>query len=171
MEVDESCMIMGKFLTKPNERRGVERGVTSRLFCALNVSWMPLCFVALALLPDLSAAPLREVPAPSFGQIVAPRAAQAAPKPVIPLDELVYKDGDRVRGRFMKRTGDMLEFQSERFGLLRVRAAEADVILAKTPPPSMATAVQEDKKSEVAVERWPFSPLALTHALKDFFGA
>lgn len=92
-------------------------------------------------------------------------------KPAEELDELVYKDGDRVRGRFVERTGDTLVFRSARFGLLQVPAAEAEVILAKTPEPAVAAEVAKDDKADVEVLRWPFSPLQLAHALRDFFGA
>lgn len=105
----------------------------------------------------------------------ATRAAAKEDQPV--LDELVFKDGDRVRGRLLEAPGEVLVFQSERFGLLRVPAADAEVILGKPPTPAVAAAVAaaadegEKPKVDVEVERWPFSPLALTQGLKAFFGS
>ncbi len=122
---------------------------------------------------------VREIPAPIFAQIstsagsaagAKPAATAAAAKPV--LDELVYRDGDRVRGHFVKRDGDILVFKSERFGLLRVPATDADVTLAKPPTPAMDVAKKTaEGKGPVAVERFPFYPSAMAAALKDFFGS
>jgi hypothetical protein len=55
-------------------------------------------------------------------------------------DVLVYPDGDRVQGRLVERTADTLVFQSDRFGLLRVPAAGARVIVAEKAPGSAAVA-------------------------------
>jgi hypothetical protein len=75
----------------------------------------------------------------------------------------------------LKREGDVLVFQSERFGVLRVPAADADVVLAKPPAtPAVAAAAAAGaagEKGEVDVERAPFSPLAMARALKAFFGS
>ncbi len=114
-------------------------------------------------------ATLREVPGPVFAQVTAPAAAPKPPEPE--LDQLVYKDGDRVRGRFVERVGDTLVFRSTRFGLLHVPADEAELILAQEPEPVIAAEVQKDEKTEVEVERWPFSPLEFAQALKSFFGS
>src|SRR5690606_10368656 len=46
-------------------------------------------------------------------------------------DTLVYKDGDRVQGVLVTRQDDMIVFKSDRFGELRVPAADAVVILAE----------------------------------------
>ena len=43
-------------------------------------------------------------------------------------DTLVYKDGDRVQGRVVSREGGVIVFKSERFGELRVAAADAAVV-------------------------------------------
>lgn len=48
-------------------------------------------------------------------------------------DTLVYKDGDRIHGTVVSRTAEEIVFKSERFGELRVRAADAVVIRADEP--------------------------------------
>lgn len=40
---------------------------------------------------------------------------------------LVYRDGDRVQGRLVRREGEVIVFQSAKFGEIRVNAAEAEV--------------------------------------------
>ena len=55
-----------------------------------------------------------------------------------PRDTLVYKDGDRVQGKLMQKTGDQIVFLSDRFGELRVAAADAVVIPADRTPRSTA---------------------------------
>jgi len=62
----------------------------------------------------------------------------AALTPTPARDVLVYPDGDRVQGRLVERTADTLVFQSDRFGLLRVPAAGAEVIPAAKPAASAA---------------------------------
>lgn len=160
-----------KFL-KQNHSRGVERDVISSLFRARgwgrSMRGMMVAFCLVQVATVGRSATLPEVPAPSFARIGS--SAPAAPKP--PPDELVYADGDRVRGKFIRRDGKMLVFRSDRFGMLRVAADAAEVILAKTATAEVvAEEVKQDPKAEVAVERWPFSPLAFTAALKDFFGS
>jgi hypothetical protein len=123
--------------------------------------------LALAWLTSLRAAPFREVPAPFFGK----RPAAAATSPKLTKDELLFEDGDRVRGKFIERDGNILVFQSERFGILRVPAATAKLTLADPSPSAEADAVEGEEKSDVEVERSPFSPLALAEALKSFFGS
>jgi len=68
-------------------------------------------------------------------------------------DVLVYHDGDRVQGRLVRREGQMIVFQSAKFGEIRVNAAEAEVQRdgatmaptatgsAPTPAPTAAPAV------------------------------
>ncbi|HTO02903.1 MAG TPA: hypothetical protein VL069_04335, partial [Opitutus sp.] len=116
----------------------------------------------------MSAAPFREVPAPFFGKKPEP----AKPKPA-KKDELLFDDGDRVRGRFIERDGETLVFQSERFGLLRIPAATAKLTLANPPEPEVAEAVEGagEADADVEVEHFPFSPLALAELLKGFFGS
>jgi hypothetical protein len=124
------------------------------------------------LAPAILAAPFREVPPPSFSQ-VKPPAPPPKPKPVKP-DELLFEDGDRVRGQFIERDGDILIFRSERFGLLRVPVTSAKLTLGN-PAPEVAKEVQEKTEggteADVEVEHSVFSPLALAEALKDFFGS
>jgi hypothetical protein len=161
---------MAHILVKPNQSGGVERGVISSFFgvraavtralLASILMCSTVCIGRAAIFPDL--------PAPSFSEATPP-AVVATPKPA--QDELAYRDGDRVKGRFIKREGDTLIFKSERFGLLRVPAASAEVILAKPPTAAVAAEVKKDNKADVAVERWPFSPLAMAAGLKDFFGS
>ncbi|WP_148218054.1 DUF481 domain-containing protein [Opitutus terrae] len=124
-----------------------------------------------------------EVRGPSFAQssrvpATANPPAAAAEKPA--LDQLVFKDGDRVRGKLVEHAGNVLVFQSERFGLLRVPTSEAEVILAQPVGPAVATTATPDQEAavaerveegEVSVERWPFSPLQMAAALKEFFGS
>lgn len=67
----------------------------------------------------------------------------AAPEeatPVQEFDELVYSDGDRVRGHFVERDGETIVFQSSRFGVLRVTEADAKLMLAA---PGKQTAVAD----------------------------
>lgn len=125
--------------------------------------------------------------------------AQAA-EPVVTRDTLVYKDGDRVQGHVVGREGGTIIFKSERFGELRVPAADAVVIPAEkpavaaspagttapatTPAPgaasTVATAEAKKKEKEKAAtdheeeERmtiWEhLSPLVLTAKVRQFFG-
>lgn len=159
---------MIEIFVKPTKGRGVERGVTSSIFRGGVLAWCALLGIIVAASGGarLQGATLREVPAPVFAQ----GGTKSAP-PAAPLDELAYRDGDRVRGHFLKKDGDVLVFKSERFGVLRVRADEAELILAKPPSPAVAEAVKKEEGSDVAVERWPFSPLAMAAALKEFFGS
>jgi hypothetical protein len=91
------------------------------------------------------------------------------------LDELVYNDGDRVRGHLVGRNDRTIVFQSERFGLLNVPATEAKVVLA--PPLPVAAAASAAAGAPIAAEEaetgWSlayFSPLALARSLRNFFG-
>src|SRR5687767_6083930 len=59
------------------------------------------------------------------------RATGAEPEPPVARDALVYKDGDRVQGKFVAREGDMIVFKADRFGELRVAAADAVVVMAE----------------------------------------
>ncbi|HYP16474.1 MAG TPA: hypothetical protein VEQ65_04615, partial [Opitutus sp.] len=152
---------------------GVERGVTSRFFPGFQAwrvaPWVAvLCAMLAAATPVRSA--VREVAAPTFAPVT-PEPASAPAKPK--LDELVYVDGDRVRGHFIEKQGDVLVFRSERFGLLRVPSSEADVLIAKEPETStaVAEAVAGEDKADVIVEHGPFSPLAMARELKEFFGS
>ncbi len=152
---------------KPNDVRSVERRVISSLLRERRVRRIFFgagCWLATSAV--MLRAEIVPIAAPSFETGGVAKVEKAA------LDELVYKDGDRVRGHFVKRDGDTLVFQSPRFGLLRVPADGAEVILATKEPKAeaVAAAVKKDDKAEATVERWPFAPLAMAAALKDFFG-
>lgn len=61
-----------------------------------------------------------------------------------PHDALVYKNGDRLQGKLISQTAEMIVFQSERFGELHVPAANAVVIKAQptaAPTPAPAASV------------------------------
>lgn len=108
-----------------------------------------------------------------LGLAVAGRAAGSA----MPAhDVLVYQDGDRVQGRLIRQEGQMLVFQSDRFGLLQVPADRAVVIKAEKPAATVAAATPPEKKAAERAEaervsRWErFSPAVLTAKLRDYFG-
>ena len=120
--------------------------------------------------------------------------ARAADSQVKPRDTLVYKDGDRVQGRLVEQKDNVLIFQSDRFGELRVPATDAVIIKAEkpaetapmpvvagatpTPPPGKPAgpaAKPEPKAAERAEEEkvsiWEhLSPAVLTAGLRNFFG-
>ncbi len=115
--------------------------------------------------------------------------ARASDSVVAARDTLVYKDGDRVQGTLVETTGGVVVFKSERFGELRVPAADAVVIkgeaaakaaasrLAAPPAPTPAAKVPlSDKETAVARENervtiWDqFSSGVLTAKVRDFFG-
>jgi hypothetical protein len=97
---------------------------------------------------------------------------------------LVYADGDRVRGRLVERAGDMLVFQSEKFGLLNVPASLARVETEQpgavppvavaptpTPPAAAAHAAKHAEPEEPEPVGWArFAPAALTQQVRNFFG-
>jgi hypothetical protein len=106
-------------------------------------------------------------------------------------DVLVYKDGDRVQGRLVGREGGLIVFKSDRFGELRVPAADALVIPADKPvvaapvpaanpgPAPAAVAPSPKKSAKAAADReeeermsvWErFSPWVLTARVRQFFG-
>lgn len=100
-------------------------------------------------------------------------------------DTLVYKDGDRVQGALLTRQNDIIVFKSDRFGELRVPAADAVVIMAEkleskpTPivvargihPPSEKPRSAAEIAEEERVTIWDkFSPAVLTAKLRNYFG-
>lgn len=104
-------------------------------------------------------------------------------------DTLVYKDGDRVQGTLVETTAGVMVFKSERFGELRVPAADAVVIKgeaatrAAVPRPAtpaaaatVAKAPLTEKETAVARENervtiWDqFSSGVLTAKVRNFFG-
>ena len=160
---------MGEYFLKQMKLRGAVESSSSSsiggrrggLRCLLTI------LLAIVWVSAVSAAPFREVPAPFFGK--RPAAAKTSPK--LTKDELLFEDGDRVRGKFIERNGDILVFQSERFGILRVPAASAKLTLADPPEAVEADAVADDADADVEVERFPFSLHALADGLKAFFGS
>jgi hypothetical protein len=121
-------------------------------------------------------------------------AGQAAEPEVTSRDTLVYKDGDRVRGRLVGQKDKVIIFQSDRFGELKVPASEVVVITAEKPAgptplpavtvapttlPPARLAVPAAKPGEKAAEQaeaerdsiWEhFAPVVLKAHLRDFFG-
>lgn len=99
-------------------------------------------------------------------------------------DALVYKDGDRVQGKFVERVNEVIVFKSERFGELRVSAADAVVVMADKPvkpenAASAAAAVEKpperkteaDRRDEERLKIWEwFSPAVLTAKVRNYFG-
>ncbi len=113
-------------------------------------------------------------------------------------DTLVYKDGDRVQGKVIESTPDVIVFKADRFGELRVPARDAVVIRAEKPvspkpepaaavaatkpaaPPSVAAteaaerkaaATEADKAEEERLSIWDrFSPSVLTARVRNYFG-
>src|ERR1044071_4784077 len=71
--------------------------------------------------------------------VVGARGSEAVPSK---RDTLAYKDGDRVQGTLVTRDNNTIVFKADRFGELRVPAADAVVILAEklTPPKAAAPA-------------------------------
>ncbi len=113
-----------------------------------------------------------------------------ADKPAKPVgrDTLTYKDGDRIYGKLVKKDGDTIVFQSERFGTLTVRSSEAALIVAdKAPEMAQTTATtaareaanatktptqrEEDNEEERRMSLWErFYPSKLTADVREFFG-
>jgi hypothetical protein len=127
---------------------------------------------------------------------VASQAAESGPV-TAGRDTLVYKDGDRVHGKLVEQTGGILVFRSERFGELRVPAADAVVVAADKPAakerppvaggaaavPAAAVAgtakpaavpvakTAAERVEEERVRLWErFSPWVLTARVRQFFG-
>lgn len=103
-------------------------------------------------------------------------------------DVLVYRDGDRVQGRLVEQADNILVFQSDRFGLLRVPQEAAVVIkgepvrgtaTAATPPlVPVTTDIPDKREAQKAAQReadraahgdW-FYPAVLASRLREFFG-
>jgi hypothetical protein len=106
-------------------------------------------------------------------------------------DTLVYKDGDRVHGKLVSTADDVIVFQSDRFGELRVSSAHAVVIKAEKgdrstrpkPAPAApllpttqaerhkAVAAAEQQEEQDRVTIWDqFSLSVLTAKVRDYFG-
>jgi hypothetical protein len=162
--------MLAEIILKPKEQGRVAGGVnSSTLRPGKRVRPFLLTVAVLCGLANTAGSAVPEVPPPCFGQT---RLLASVPKPKPPpLDQLVYNDGDRVRGHFVQREGDVLVFKSERFGVLRVSAADAEVILARPTAAAVAATEAPGEPADVTVERSPFSPLAMGLALKEFFGS
>src|SRR5687768_11178294 len=74
----------------------------------------------------------------------------AAETPATTRDTLVYKDGDRLHGSLVKKDANEIVFRSDRFGEVRVKAADAVVIPGVKAPP-VATAAKTPAPSATAV--------------------
>jgi hypothetical protein len=121
------------------------------------------------------------------------RAADKVEPTATTRDALVYKDGDRVQGKLLERVDNMIVFKTDRFGIVRVPAADAVVIKAEKPakltvpppaaaPTTVAPAVAakgetpaakpvDEREEEEKISIWErFSPWQLTAKVKNFFG-
>lgn len=123
----------------------------------------------------------------------------AAETPANTRDTLVYKDGDRLQGSLVSKSATEIVFRSDRFGELKVKAADAVVIAgvrapepvakaalpaqpgaqtpvatAQPPKPDSAKTREQAAKEEAEEERvtiWDrFSPGVLTAKVRNFFG-
>lgn len=128
--------------------------------------------------------PVRRLPFVLALFLLVMSAAGAAPvaEPAPGPGELVYADGDRVHGRLLRREGELLIIQSNRFGELRVPAGEVTWIpLAGAPaapvaakagepvlPPPVTEAVGEDNEP---APWYHLRPVRLTQALRTVFGS
>ena len=77
------------------------------------------------------------------GLLLVGSAAHAAdPTPAVPVarDVLVYKDGDRVQGKLLKKEDGFFIFHSDRFGDLRVPETDAVFVPAEKAVGAVATA-------------------------------
>jgi hypothetical protein len=118
--------------------------------------------------------------------IVGPNPVVAANAEPAPRDALVYRDGDRVQGKFVAREGDVIVFRADRFGELRVPATDAVVVMAEKTgeePKAVATApatetpaetqakaaAQREEVERLKIWEW-FSPWVLTAKVRNYFG-
>lgn len=182
-------MIDRKYL-KPPGAGSVERAV---FFSACRDHWkallraavpallLPVVLTASVRAEDAAPAPAASAPAPE-----ASGSAVTVPPPAAPADtrdELVYNDGDHIRGKFVEKDGAIIVFKSERFGELHVAETDAKVVLAVPPAPglpSTAPAVSSGPSAAAAMAAadadrlWVLSylsPVALKHALQHMFGS
>jgi hypothetical protein len=63
---------------------------------------------------------------------------------VVRADVLIFSDGDRVQGTFVRRENGKIIFQSLRFGNLSVPEAEATVEMTSQPPPPIIAPMPSD---------------------------
>jgi hypothetical protein len=106
-------------------------------------------------------------------------AAQGSEQVLNPRDTLVFKDGDRVQGKLVENAGGTIVFQSDRFGSLRIPAADVVVIKAEQPPPPASPSTVTPKREVAAaaekeaerVSIWDqFSSGVLTARVREFMG-
>ncbi len=110
-------------------------------------------------------------------------AMAAAAEPAGSRDTLVFKDGDRVHGAVVQRTPTEIVFRSDRFGEVRVKAADAVIIPAVVPAakpaaPAVAGGTKAvaprsaaDAADEERLTLWDrFSPGVLTARVRSFMG-
>jgi len=151
---------LAAFLLKPPPNSGVEGGMGLR-------PWSPFLFFS-ALLGLIATGWAAETPVPA-----------TAPAPLPVRDELIYADGDRVSGDFVRREGDVIVFRSTRFGELRVKEAEAKLVMAERPADKLAKtdagtpgAATSEEETEETWPRWyQLRPLHLTRYLTTVFGS
>jgi hypothetical protein len=101
-------------------------------------------------------------------------------------DTLVYKDGDRIHGRLISSTPELIVFESGRFGRIRVTPDQAVVIKAEPAvaavppgppvapvPPAKAAADRAAEREEVEkASRWEhLYPAVLAARLREVFGS
>ncbi len=72
--------------------------------------------------------------------LVSAHAADNTPAVPVPRDVLVYKDGDRVQGKLIKKEDGFFIFHSDRFGDLRVPETDAVFVPAEKAIGAVATA-------------------------------
>ncbi len=85
----------------------------------------------------------------SLAHGAAPVATAAQPSAT---DVLVYTDGDRLRGHLVERTATTIVFQSDRFGIVRVPVADAQVITNQTPAAASEIAAKTRQQRSAARE-------------------
>jgi hypothetical protein len=165
-----------KFLKHSPPRR-VEGGVVFfKAWRAAFEAAMRVAIPAVALVSLMPPCARADTPPPAPGA-----AAPAAAKP--DLDELVYNDGDRIRGHFVEQKDTTIVFKSERFGELRVAEADAKVVLAVPAAPGLpsnAPAVSSGAMEGAAMAAadadrlWVLSylsPVELKRRLQQLFGS
>lgn len=73
-------------------------------------------------------------------------------------DQLIFKDGDRVQGTFVRRENGKIVFQSTRFGDLSVNESEATVEITSQPPPPIVAPMPTEERQPVSddelLTRW-----------------
>ncbi len=105
----------------------------------------------------------------------------ATPMEALTEDELVYRDGDRLRGHLLSDEGAEWVFHSKRFGELRVSKQDASVIRSSIPedlgppieldPETDANLVKDEEEEKKILLPWDYlNPTFLTNYLRHVFG-